>query len=79
MNDLNTKIESAKQNRKTHKFIIQVYTEKDKEKLMALGYEFICALKQSDTLTIYQFKDNDKNINFSELNIQCHKSKFMLF
>lgn len=58
---------------------IQVYTEEDKTKLIALGYEFICDIKQSENLTIHQFRDNDSNINFSEIDVICHKSNFMLF
>ena len=57
---------------------VHVYSNEDKVKLAALGYEFICAIQQGKT-TIYQFRDNNSQINFSELNIRHNRASFMLF
>ena len=57
---------------------INVYSEIDKEKLVSKGYEFICSVPQGK-FNIYQFKDNNTQMNFSNENIKYHRSNLMLF
>lgn len=57
---------------------VHVYSEEDKVKLIALSYEFICAVPQGK-ITIYQFRDNNSQINFNDLGIKHNRSNFMLF
>lgn len=57
---------------------INVYSEIDKEKLVSKGYEFICAVPQGK-VTIYQFKDNNTQMNFDSENIKYNRSNLMLF